>query len=290
MIRLGFHVSISGGIHKAVGRAKALGCNTMQIFSHNPRGWVLKELNDDDVKLFRRLREEEDISPLYIHTAYLINLSSPDKELYRRSKEIFLSEIKRADILDADYLITHLGSIGHAGEEEGIRRVVGALMDISEKCSKVFRYTRVKVLLENTAGERGEIGYSFEQLSEILEQVRRSKGGDIVGGVCLDTCHAYAAGYNLSEGRGIERVIKRLDSLIGLQALKVVHLNDSKRSLGSRIDRHENIGKGFIGIRGFKTFLSYPKIKNIPFILETPKKNDEDDLRNLNVVRGLLRK
>lgn len=286
MIRLGVHVSISGGIYKAVGRAEALGCNTMQIFSHNPRGWALKELDDDDVKLFRRLREETGIRPLFIHTAYLINLSTSKKELYRKSKESFLSEIKRADIIGADYLITHLGSIRNSGEGQGVKRVVEAMIYISEK----YRGT-TRILLENTAGERGEIGYTFEQLSEILDQVRDLKAeGRIVGGICLDTCHAFSAGYDLSTHRGIEDVLKRLDSIIGLESLKVIHLNDSKKPLGSRIDRHEDIGKGFIGINGFRILLSHLRLKDIPFILETPKKNEADDIRNLNVVRGLLGK
>ncbi len=289
MIRLGVHVSIAGGIHKAVERAKSLGCTTMQIFSHNPRGWAIKELDENDVKLFRRLREEADINPLYVHTAYLINLCTPDKELYRKSKETFLSEIERADVLGADYLITHLGSIGHESgsrsrEEEGIRRVVDALMDISKRCRKFSRYAEVKILLENTAGEKGEIGYSFEQLSEILEN---TKGG-IVGGLCLDTCHAFSAGYNLS-GRGrTEEVLKELDKIVDLGNLRVIHLNDSKRPCASRIDRHEDIGKGFIGIKGFRALLNYPGLKDIPFILETPKKADKDDIRNLKVVRGFL--
>lgn len=286
MIRLGFHVSISGGVYKAVGRARALGCNTMQIFSHNPRGWAFKELSDKDINLFRGLREEAGINPLYVHTAYLINLCSFNEELYRKSKKAFLSEIERASLLGADYLITHLGSIGPFREGQGVRRVVDALIAISERYKEVARYTPTKVLLENTAGERGEIGYSFEQLSEIMKQVQNSNG--LVGGICLDTCHAFAAGYDLSTAEGIDKVFKRLDKIIGLRFLKVIHLNDSKRPLGSRIDRHEEIGKGKIGIKGFRAFLNQPEIRDVPFILETPRESDKDDIRNLKVVRELI--
>lgn len=288
MIRLGVHVSISGGIYKAVDRARALGCTTMQIFSHNPRGWAFKELSEDDANLFRSLREEADIRPLYVHTAYLINLSTSNRELYRKSKETFFSEIERANFLDADYLITHLGSTGHSEEMQGIKRIIEALIAVSEKY-KGSRHPSTKVLLENTAGERGEIGYSFEQLGDILNQVQDLNTEEgIVGGICLDTCHAFAAGYDLSTPEGVEKVLKRLDQTIGLGLLKVIHLNDSKRYPGSRIDRHEDIGKGFIGIRGFRSLLNNPGLRDIPLILETPKKSEEDDIRNLKVARKLL--
>lgn len=279
MIRLGVHVSIAGRIHKAVERAKTLGCNTMQIFSHSPRGWGLKKLNDDEVRLFRKIREEADIRPLYVHTSYLINLCTPDKELYRKSKELFISEIERADILGADYLITHIGSIRDSDEREGEKRVVETLISVSEK-----HKASTKVLLENTAGERGEIGYTFEQLSEML---KKTEGG-IVGGICFDTCHAFSSGYDISTSRGIEEVFNKLNQTIGMKSLKVIHLNDSKRPLGSRIDRHENIGKGFIGIKGFRVFLNHSWLRDIPFILETPKKKEEDDIRNLKVLREVL--
>jgi deoxyribonuclease-4 len=293
MIRLGVHVSISGGIYKAVERARTLGCTTMQIFSHNPRGWALKGLDDDEVYLFKNLREEAGIRPLYVHTSYLINLCTSNQELYRKSKETFLSEIERADFLGADYLITHLGSVGHFGERQGVKRVVEALMDVSEKMVRAIRkpplkFAPTQVLLENTAGERGEIGYSFEQLSEILSRVQDEETEiGAVGGICFDTCHAFASGYDLSTTQGIEKVIKRLDKIIGLKFLKVIHLNDSKRPLGSRIDRHEDIGKGWIGMKGFRNILNHPELRDIPFILETPKKSEDDDIRNLNVVRRL---
>jgi len=261
----------------------------MQIFSHNPRGWDFKDLTNDDVKLFKRLREEADIRPLYVHTAYLINLSTPNRRLYRKSKETFLSEMERASLLGADYLITHLGSIGGSGEREGIKRIVDALMAVSEDYRSGYRYNPVKILLENTAGERGEVGYCFEQLAEILNQLRYPRAEETIGGICLDTCHAFAAGYDLSVAKGIDRVLRRFDKVIGLGALKVIHLNDSKRSCGSRIDRHEKIGEGMIGINGFRAFLNHPEVRDIPLILETPREGDEDDIKNLKVVRRLIR-
>lgn len=277
MIRLGFQLSISGGIYKAVSRARSLGCTTMQIFSHNPRGWALKELSSTDISLFRRLRQEAGISPLCVHTAYLINLASSNRDLYRRSKEVFLYEIERADLLGADYLITHLGSTHD--DTQGIKRVIDALITISQNINP-----KSKILLENTAGERGEIGHCFEQLSEILNQVEEG-----VGGICFDTCHAFQAGYDLSNVRGIDRVLNDLNSAIGLDSIKIIHANDSKKTLGSRIDRHEEIGKGWIGIKGFRAFLNHPRLKGIPLILETPRKSDKDDIRNLRVIKKLLK-
>lgn len=284
MLRLGVHVSIAGGIYKAIERANFLGCTTMQIFSHNPRGWSFKELKNDDIKAFKTLREKTDIKPLVIHTSYLINLCSHDEELYRKSKEAFLAEIERANLLGADYLVTHLGSTGQSGEREGIKRVVEALKDFSKRWRKISGYSQAKVLLENTAGERGEIGYSVEQISEIFHEAEDG----LTAGICLDTCHAFSAGYDFSMSGGIGKFINIFDRTIGLDYLKVIHLNDSKRPLGSRVDRHEDIGKGKIGIKGFRELLNHPKIKNIPLILETPKKSEEDDIRNLRMVRKLL--
>jgi len=279
-MRLGLHVSIAGKIYESVERARALGCETMQIFSRNPRGWAAAKLITEDVVELKRLRREAGITPLVIHIPYLINLASPEEGLWRKSVQAYIEDIERADALGAEYFVTHLGSHRGRGEEYGIKRFSDGLNTAIEK-------TRPKtmILLETTSGSGDSLGYKFEHIKEIIANVKSKKSV----GVCLDTCHVYTAGYDIAAKDGLEETLTEFDSLIGIEKLRVVHLNDSKGALGSRLDRHEHIGKGRIGLNGFKIFLNHPKLRALPYILETPKDNPKWDKMNLKTVRDLCK-
>ena len=279
-MRLGMHVSIAGEIHLAVDRACALGCNTMQIFSRNPRGWKVSPLTKSKVDEFKRRRQAAGITPLFVHIPYLINLASPEKELLYKSQEAYIKDIQRADSLGAEFFVTHLGSHKGKGEEKGIETFSRAL-------NIVIRRTNPKltILLENTSGAGNWLGGDIGHLRAIIERIaQKSKIG-----VCFDTCHAYAAGYDISSREGLAKTVKELDKGIGLNRLFLIHLNDSKGKLGSHLDRHEHIGKGEIGLEGFKILLNHPGLKGVPLILETPKKGPEWDPMNLNVVRKIIK-
>ena len=279
-MRIGVHVSIAGKIYEAVERARALGCNTMQIFSRNPRGWQASKLEPDDVERFRKLKAEYDIRPVAVHIPYIINLATPDDALYRKSINAYIEDVERADALGAEYFVTHLGSHVGSGEENGIRRFAAALKEIIKKAKP-----RTMILLENTAGSGSWIGYRFEHIKKIIDSLENKSGV----GVCLDTAHTFAAGYDLKTEKGLNNTLKEFDRLLGLAIIKVVHFNDSLSPLGSRVDRHQHIGKGKIGLEAMARIINHPKLKNAAFILETPKKTDRDDKRNLAIARKMVR-
>ena len=282
-MKIGCHISIVGGIDNSVKRAEELGCSTMQIFSKNASTWREKILKKDEVENFRGNLKNSNISPVFIHTPYLINLASPSDELYFKSISAFLEEMKRADILLPDpYLITHPGAHTGAGEEYGIQRIIRALNIILEKSADLGLKTMI--LLEDTAGSGTHLGYNFYQLKRIAEGANDGKRI----GMCFDTCHAFAAGYDLSHQEGIEQTLEELEKYIGLDKLKVIHLNDSKFPLSSRKDRHMHIGKGYIGLEGFRALVNHKYLKDLPFILETPKHDEEDDLKNINLAKSLI--
>jgi deoxyribonuclease-4 len=282
-LKIGCHVSIAGGIDNSVVRAGELGCNTMQIFSKNASTWREKVLKKDEVESFRENLKNSNINPVFIHTSYLINLASPSDELYFKSINAFLEEMKRADLLLPDpYLIIHPGAHTGAGEEYGIQRIIRALNIIFEK--SVDLNLKTMILLEDTAGSGTHLGYTFRQLKRMIEGAKDRKKI----GICFDTCHAFAAGYELSHREGIEQTLEELEKYIGLDKLKVVHLNDSKFPLGSRKDRHMHIGKGYIGLEGFKVLVNHKYLKDLPFVLETPKHDEKDDLKNINLVNSLV--
>ena len=287
MKKIGCHVSIAGGIDNSVIRAEELGCNTMQIFSKNAATWRENILDKEEVKRFKRNLKNSnlDIDPVFIHTSYLINLASPSDELYFKSIDSFVEEMKRADLLLADpYLITHPGAHRGMGEEYGIKRITKALDIILERSADLNLKT--VILLENTAGSGTHLGYSFQQWKMMVEVVKDKKRM----GICFDTCHAFAAGYDLSYREGVEQTLEELDKCLSLERLKVVHLNDSKYPLGSRKDRHMHIGKGYIGLEGFKIIVNHKYLESLPFILETPKFGPEDDMKNINLVKSLALK
>lgn len=281
MRRIGVHVSIAGRIWESLERAKALGCNTMQIFSRNPRGWQAAEFEQPDIEIFKKLKVKYDITPVVVHAPYIINLASPDNSLYKKSIIAYIEDVARADMLGAEYFVTHLGSHVNTGEDKGIKRFYEALDEIIDKADP-----KVMILLENTAGSGSWIGYDFEHLKRIIENIRADKKV----GICLDTAHTFEAGYDIKSKSGLEKTLKSIDKLIGLNRIKVVHFNDSISLMGSNVDRHQHIGKGRIGLEAMKRIINHPALKSAAFIMETPKLSDRDDKRNLKVVKGLVRR
>lgn len=279
-MRIGFHVSISGGFARAVERAYELGCTCMQIFSRNPRGWIVKPLDEDDIAGFKKFREKYDIAPVFVHTNYLINLASARTDLYEKSIEQFVIDLERTEHLGAEYLVTHLGSASGQKEEWMIERVSNAL-----NLAMKLHTPKATILLENTAGESGDIGYTLEQVKEVMSKLTDSSRI----GICYDTCHGFAAGYDIRTRKGVDALANKIGSTIGLKRLKGMHLNDCLRDFNSRIDRHWHIGEGKIGLDGFKALLNHPLFKNIPKIMETPKETEEDDPRNMRVVKSLIK-
>jgi len=278
MARVGLHVSISGTIDQAVDRALELGCDTFQIFTRNPRGWKYKKLRGEEVEEFRRKLVSGELTPAVAHMPYLPNLSSPKKAIYTRSVKSLSTELNRCHVLGVQYLVTHLGSHMGQGQDLGLDRITGAINGaVAENTNSVM------LLLENTAGTKNSMGSSFEDLKRILNRVdNRSRVG-----ICFDTAHAYAAGYDLHSPHGVEGTLARFDSVLGFDLLKVIHLNDSKGGLGSGRDRHEHIGMGYIGEKGFRAFLKHEAVRDLPLIMETPIDERRDELGNLRKVREL---
>lgn len=278
--RIGFHVSISGGFALSVERAYELGCNTMQIFSRNPRGWKVKPMDEGDIHEFRRLRERYDINPVFVHTNYLINLASDRADLYRMSIEHFVIDLERTERLGAEYLVTHLGSAKGKPEEWMIDRVAYGL-NMAMRLHK----PKAMILLENTAGEAGDIGFTLSQLRDVISLL--DDASHI--GICYDTCHGFAAGYDIRNADGVDALAVEIDSTVGLDRLKGIHLNDCLREYNSRVDRHWHIGEGKIGSHGFRALLQHPAFEKVPKIMETPKESEEDDPRNMKTVKRLLK-
>jgi deoxyribonuclease-4 len=280
MRRIGVHTSIAGGIEKSLERAALLGCNTLQIFSHSPREWRMRERSPEECASFRRLRQQKGIGPVFIHTSYLINLASRDRPLFEKSVAMVTEEMNIADQLGAEYLVLHTGSAAGDDPREARKRAAAALSQVSENGE-----WRTGILLENTAGERGDITSGIADISAIMERV----DGKLVAGVCIDTCHAYAAGHDIASAGGLASFSEELEKYFGCQQVRLIHFNDSRGELGSGLDRHEHIGKGRIGIKGFSNFLRHPCFAGIPLILETPKKTGNDDPANLRIVKSIIR-
>lgn len=277
--RLGVHTSIAGGIHLSIERAKELGCNTVQIFSHNPRQWAVGRMPEDSIFKFKEFKKQYDIAPVFIHASYLINLAASNKDILEKSIKLMVKEMEIADLLDADYVVLHTGSASQDTEDVGRKRAVEALRRIVEG-----KKWEAELLLENTAGERGDISSCVKDLSEIIYRTN----SPLIRGICIDTCHAFAAGYDITNENGLSGLVKEIETHIGLNSVKLIHLNDSKKGSKSHVDRHEHIGQGSISNKGLKEFINHKAFKDIPLILETPKKSEEDDQRNLKIVRSLL--
>ncbi len=277
MVRMGVHVSIAGGIDRAIDRAVERGCDVFQIFSRNPRGWRSKDLSSDDVDKFLAKMKASGLDLAVDHMPYLPNLASPKEDVYARSVDLLLAELERCRQLCIPYLVTHLGSHLGFGQEAGKRRIAGAL-DVA-----LCRTNgNAMLLLENTSGTKNSMGSTFEEIAAIIDAV----GSDRLG-VCLDTCHLFAAGYELRTPQGLRSTLKQFDDAVGLERLKLVHLNDSRGLLGSRLDRHEHIGLGEIGDKGFRVILEDESLRDLPMILETPVDERRDDAGNLRAARAL---
>ena len=272
------HVSITGTIDQAADRAKQLELQTFQMFTRNPRGWKFRKLDKDEVKEFRRKVESYGFTPIVSHMPYLPNLSSPKKLIYNKSLKSLVAELDRCATLGIPYVVTHLGSHLGVGADIGLERIVTAINQaLSQDKSDVM------LLLENTAGTKNSMGSTFEEVKRIVNGI---KNNDRVG-VCFDTAHAFAAGYDLRTSEGVNSTISKFDSVLGLELLKVIHLNDSKGELGSGRDRHEHIGLGYIGEEGFKALFRHSSVQDLPFIMETPIDSRRDDVGNIRKVREL---
>jgi deoxyribonuclease-4 len=281
-IRLGVHVSILGGIEKAVLRARELGCSAMQIFSRNPRGWNVLPLSSRAIRSFQQATASRDIDPIVVHTPYLINLATPDDDLYKRSTEALALDLNRAAQIGARYVVTHLGSAGEKGKGYGEERVVRALKVVLSQAPPVT------LLLENSAGGGKRIGGRLEEIHAVIAGVEAKENKKL--GVCFDTCHGYSAGYDFGTPEKANGLAEEVKRTIGPDRLFLLHLNDCAGKLGAHLDRHEHIGRGRIGLPGFRNLLAHPDFQGIPMILETPKENPEDDRKNLLRIRRICQR
>jgi deoxyribonuclease IV len=280
----GAHMSIAGGYHRALLAAQGYDCEAVQLFTKNSNQWRAREIADAEIALFGETLRQTGVRQLLAHDSYLINLASPDQFLYRRSLEAFIVELERAERLGLRYLVTHPGAHIGAGEEAGIERVAAALDEVHRRCSGF----RVQVLLETTAGQGSCLGHRFEHLAVILDRLAQPQRV----GVCLDTCHVFAAGYPLAPEADYRATFRAFDRVIGLERLKAFHLNDSLRPLGSRVDRHAHIGRGCLGLEPFRLLVNDRRFRDRPMILETPKEEggkQNMDAVNLRALRKLLR-
>jgi deoxyribonuclease-4 len=275
-MKIGFHVSIAGGIDNSIDRARELGINTFQIFTRNPRMWKARKITIEEIDNFKKKRREYSMDPIFSHMPYLPNFATPRDDVYEKSLKTFDKEIKNCNSLDIPFIVTHLGSHLGSGKKEGKRRIIDAINNITSR----FKDTP-EILLENSSGKTNEIGSNLQEIASIMDEV------DNKIGLCFDTCHAFAEGYDVKSIKGLEGVISSIEDIIGWEKLRLIHLNDSKGDLGSKIDRHEHIGLGKIGEDGFTNILN-SRLASKPIIMETPIDNIRDDKGNLRKVYELL--
>jgi len=278
---LGGHVSISGGVDKAPKRARDVTCDCMQIFSKNQMQWKTKPLDLEEAERFKTNCLEFKVAETVIHDSYLINLASPNKALLKHSREAFLDEMVRAKHLGVRNLIFHPGAHMGSGEQEGLKRIAESM----NWARTAFGSGDVRLVLEITAGQGSVLGYSFDQLARVIGLLDDQTNV----GVCFDTAHAYAAGYDIKTKKGYERTFELFDETIGLEFLRAMHINDSKVKQGSRVDRHEQIGSGFIGTEGLRNFVNDVRWAQIPLVLETPA-GEKGYKKELKTLRGMIRK
>ena len=296
-------MSIAGGVEQAILRGHSIGCQTIQLFTKNNNQWHGKPLSPEGIKEFQRQRQEKKIGPILSHDAYLINLASPKPDVYKKSLGAFTDEIIRAEQLGIDFLVMHPGAHLGKGEDWALKRIAEAIGMVLGNGRGTARRAPTSengdspqkmgaapifpiILLEITAGQGTNVGYKFEHLAEILKQVSQPERM----GVCMDTCHLFAAGYDIRTVEGYKEVMKQFDDIVGIEQIYAFHLNDSKKGLGCRVDRHEHIGQGTIGLEGFRALLNDPRFERIPMILETPKGADlKEDVMNLKVLRSLMK-
>jgi deoxyribonuclease IV len=277
--KIGFHAPIKGGVHNALIVAKETGCDTVQLFSRNPRGWMAKPLTSEEVLLFRKTRRQMKISPVLIHCNYLVNLSGADDVILEKSRASFREEVERALLLGVDYLVVHPGSSRGACEADGIALCAASL----KIACKGLKLDSLQILLENTAGQGDCIGHRFEHLDAIMRACPK-----LPLAVCLDTAHAFTAGYDIREADGLEALIQRVQKTVGVKKIRAIHFNDSRAVYNSRVDRHWHIGEGHIGTDALRRVAQHPKLKHAAFILETPYDDPRADLKNLERLRSFV--
>ena len=277
--KIGFHAPIKGGVHNALIVARDVGCDTVQLFSRNPRGWMAKPLSAEDVALFRKTRRLTKISPVLIHCNYLVNLAAADDLLLEKSRLSFREEVERALLLGVDYLVVHPGSARGACEGDGIA-ICAASLKIA---CKGLKLGSLRILLENTAGQGECIGHRFEHLRDILQACPKLQLG-----VCLDTAHAFTAGYDIREEDGLEALLEKIRRTVDIKNVRAIHFNDSRAPYNSRVDRHWHIGEGHIGLDALRRVAQHPKLKHAAFILETPYDDPRADLKNLKTLRSFI--
>jgi len=277
---LGAHMSIAGGIDKAIERGESIGCTAIQIFTKSNRQWRAKELSDEEITAFKQAWKNSSIASVVVHASYLLNIGSSDPDLEKKSLEALKVEFQRCADLGIPYLVLHPGS-STTGDEKS------CLAKISKNIDKLLGHIPDgTLLLETMAGQGSQVGYTFEQLAEIIKHADHKKRI----GVCIDTCHLLAAGYDFRTEKTYHEMWKHFDATIGIHKLKAIHINDSHKDLGSRVDRHADIGKGKVGLEGFKLLLNDPTLFDVPKILETPRAELADYKKNMDVLKGLLSK
>ncbi len=265
------------GLEKVPARARQLGCESFQIFSRNPRSWKARQLDEKTVTTFKEHRLKEGLRPLAVHVNYLINLSTPQEENYLKSCRALEEDLERAGQLGAEFLVMHPGSHLGSGLEKGIERLTGALADVLSRVDN-----EVGLLLENVSGAGTEVGNKLSSLGQVIKDLDDGRLG-----ICLDTAHAFSAGYDLTSSHQLNKMLEEIDESMGLERLQLIHANDSKYELGSGGDRHQHIGEGYLGEEAFLLLLGHPQLSEVPFILETPQKEEGDELKNINRLREL---
>ena len=277
-MQVGCHVSASGSIDKAVDNAVERNCTAFQIFTRSPRSWHAKELTKEVIDAFKSKLKDSKIDRFAIcaHMPYLPNLATPKEDAFEKSVNTLISEVERCAQLGIPYLVTHLGSHLGTGEEAGIKRLVDGLTKAGQTKNDVM------ILLENTAGQKNSVGSDFQQLGEIFKQLKPGKKF----GVCLDTCHAFVAGYDLRTKEKVKETFKEFDKHVGVENLKILHLNDARGELGCNLDRHYHLGLGGIGEEGITSVVKFANKEKIPIILETPIDDDRDDFENVKIAKG----
>jgi len=282
--RIGIHTSTAGGVELAAERAYRLGCNTFQVFSSSPRQWKPYALAQTQCSQMRRLKQKHGLAPLVIHSGYLINLASTNPGFHEKSVEAFRGEVQRALALGAEYLVVHPGSFRGGSRQEGLQRVAAAIARAVHGLD--LAACGFKVLIENSAGAEFSLGSNFEQVAELVEMLRPI----VPVAACVDTCHVHVAGYDIVSEEGMERTLAGLEATVGLPQVMVWHCNDAKQPRGSRLDRHQHLGQGHIGLEPFRRMLNDPRLAHAAFIAETPIDNPGDDLRNIETLKRLVGK
>jgi deoxyribonuclease-4 len=280
--RIGIHTSTAGGVPNAAERAYRLGCNTLQIFSSSPRRWAPHELSEPQCDEMGRLRQKYGLNPLVIHTNYLVNLASSNELFLKQSMQAFRGEVERALALCADYLVLHPGSFRGADREQGLLRTAAAIAASTHGLD--LRKGGLTILIENTAGSEFSLGGSFEQVAEIMDRL----SGIVPVGACIDTCHTHVSGYDIVSEEGVYDTLRQLDATVGLNHVKVWHCNDARAARGSKLDRHQHIGKGTIGKEPFRILLNDLRLAHAAFIAETPIDKPGDDRRNVEALKKLV--